>query len=243
MDENKDDPKATMDHTQKAYMGIRQMLFHNEISPGQKISYRELAEKLNMSPTPVIQALKFLEFQNLVRREPNRGYFTQPLSLQEVEEIYDLREVIELSMLSKAIRQLDKEGTEKLQKAFDAYMVSAHNFYRAHEAKELTEANFNDELLKDMEFHLTLASLSQCRVHQAVLRNLFDLLYLKYRASILFVTAKGNVDIEHRHIFEAVIAGDFQKSKEALALHLSNVKKHALSCLAQKLKEKKGIAF
>jgi DNA-binding GntR family transcriptional regulator len=165
------------------------------------------------------------------------------MSLQEVEEIYDLREAIELSMLSKAIRQLNNEGLEKLQKAYDAYMVSAHNFYSAHEKKELTEANFNDELLKDMEFHLTLASLSQCRVHQAVLRNLFDLLYLKYRASLLFLTVKGDVDTEHRNIFKAVIAGDLRRSKKFLALHISNVKKHALSCLAQKIKEKEGIAF
>ena len=91
--------EGKMAHTRKAYLGIRNMLFHNEIGPGQKISYRDLAERLGMSQTPVIQALKWLEFQQLVRHEPNRGYYTAPVSLQEVEEIYDLRELIELALL------------------------------------------------------------------------------------------------------------------------------------------------
>ena len=68
-------PIPEIDHTQKAYMGIRRMLFHNEIGPGQKISYRDLAERLKMSSTPVIQAFKQLEFQELVRHEPNHGYY------------------------------------------------------------------------------------------------------------------------------------------------------------------------
>ena len=90
-------------HTQIAYEGIRRMLFHNEIVPGSKISYRDLSERLGMSQTPVIQALKWLEFQQLVRHEPHRGYFTAEISLQEVEEVYELRELIELSLLSRTV--------------------------------------------------------------------------------------------------------------------------------------------
>ena len=51
------------DHSQKAYKGLRRMLYLKELVPGQKIAYREIAERLNMSPTPIIQALKLLEFQ------------------------------------------------------------------------------------------------------------------------------------------------------------------------------------
>lgn len=88
--------KETVDHVEVAYDGIRMMLLKNEILPGRKISYRQLAEKLSMSLTPVIQALKRLEYQGLVRHEPNRGYFTEPMSLQEVQEIYEMREVLEI---------------------------------------------------------------------------------------------------------------------------------------------------
>ena len=72
------------------------MMFHKEIASGQKIACRDLANRLGMSPTPVIQALKWLEFQGLVRHEPERGYYTEPFNLEEVEEIYELREVVEV---------------------------------------------------------------------------------------------------------------------------------------------------
>ena len=53
------------DLTYKAYNAIRQMLFYNEIQPGQKIKYKDLASRIGVSMTPVIQALKWLEFRNI----------------------------------------------------------------------------------------------------------------------------------------------------------------------------------
>ena len=100
---NKNKYSRQKDHTKKAYRGIRKMLFHKEIVPGQKIAYRDLSERLKMSPTPVIQALKWLEFQGLVRHEPNRGYYTEPISLEEAREIYELREILEISLLPDTI--------------------------------------------------------------------------------------------------------------------------------------------
>ncbi len=55
---NKDTEKS--DLTYKAYSAIRQMLFYNEIQPGQKIKYKDLANSIGVSMTPVIQALKWL---------------------------------------------------------------------------------------------------------------------------------------------------------------------------------------
>ena len=75
------------------------MLFHNEIVAGQKVPFKDLAVQMGMSVTPVIQALKFLEFQGLVRREPNKGYFIETLKLDELEGLYKFRKVLELTML------------------------------------------------------------------------------------------------------------------------------------------------
>jgi DNA-binding GntR family transcriptional regulator len=74
------------DSSQIAYHGIRRMLYSKELTPGQKIAYRDLAEKLQLSPTPIIQALKWLELQGFVYHEPKRGYSMAPFSLKEIEE-------------------------------------------------------------------------------------------------------------------------------------------------------------
>ena len=72
--------------------------FNKELVPGQRIAYRDLAEKLQLSPTPIIQALKWLELQGFVQHEPNRGYSMAPFSLKEIEELYEIRELIEPSL-------------------------------------------------------------------------------------------------------------------------------------------------
>ena len=164
--------------TQKAYKSIRKMLFHGEIVPGQKIPYRDLAKKLKMSPTPVIQALKWLEIQGLVRQEPNRGCYVEPFSLDEVSQLYDLRQTIELAVLPQALMRMDEKDEEALKKALADHKDAEHASF------------LNERLLKDMEFHLALASIAQWHVHQRVLKGLFDSLYLKYRGNF-FISPPG----------------------------------------------------
>jgi DNA-binding GntR family transcriptional regulator len=224
------DPTSSR-YIDKAYMSIRQMLFHKEIGSGQKIACRDLATRLGMSPTPVIQALKWLEFQGLVRHEPERGYYTEPFSLEEVEEIYDLRELVEVSLLPGTLQRLDQEGIQRLQAALDAHLSAAREVY------------LNGRLITDMEFHLTLASLSGRHLHQRVLRNLFDLLYLKYRGSFLSVRPMEYVDSEHRKIFESVVSRDLQKSQETLSQHILGIKRDVLMVLRRMIEEKEHSKF
>lgn len=222
---------TSSNHINKAYTAIRQMMFHKEIGSGQKIACRDLAGRLEMSPTPVIQALKWLEFQGLVRHEPERGYYTEPFSLEEVEEVYELREAVEVSLIPETLSRLDEEGIKRLQTALEAHLSAARESY------------LYGRLLTDMEFHLTLASLSGRRLHQRMLRNLFDLLYLKYRGSYLSVRPMEYVDSEHQKIFESVVSRDLKKARETLSQHISGIKKDVLTSLRRMIEEKERSKF
>jgi DNA-binding GntR family transcriptional regulator len=215
-----------IDHTHRAYQGIRQMLFQNQIVPGQKIAYSDLAKRLHMSATPVIQALKFLEFQGLVRHEPNRGYHAAPIDITEVEESYDLRILIETSLLDATLKRLDPAGIARLQKALNAHAQSAGG------------QPLNQRLHRDMEFHLVLAALSGCGVQQKVLRDLFDILYLKYRTSYLFITSMDTAAEEHRRLLSAITAGDLHGARKVLSEHILHVKRHVVDGLKQMLAQK-----
>jgi DNA-binding GntR family transcriptional regulator len=213
-------------HTRKAYQGIRQMLFHNEIVPGQKIAYRDLAERLGMSQTPVIQALKWLEFQGLVRHERHRGYYTEPVSIQEVAEIYDFREQIELALLPATLARMDNSAIQKLEAALNAHLKASREIY------------LYGRLLKDMEFHLTLAGLSGNRIQHQTLRLLFDLLYLKYGGNILFSTSMDKADTAHKELFSHIRGNRLKDAKTVLSRHINSVKDHVLSGLERLMKEK-----
>ncbi len=213
--------KKEASHTQIAYEGIKELLFTNEISPGQKISYRQLAERLGMSLTPVIQALKHLEFQGIVRYEPNKGYATEPMSMQEVQEIYDLRELIEISLLPDVIANLTEAGIKTLKSLLMAPDGA------------MNETIPNEQLLRDREFHLTLAILSGRKVQIQMLQHLFDLLYLKYRGSLLFIKAKDPVGSEHQNIFDAVVSHDVDEAVTAMQAHFTKIRSQALKSLGR----------
>jgi len=230
---------AALDLTKKAHMLIRQMMFHNEIVPGQKLAYRDLAKRLNMSLTPVSNALKYLEFQGLVRKELNRGYFTEPIRMKEVQEIYDFREVIEVSLLADTIANLDNKGKKILREAFEASVDAPSDTY------------VSQRVSKDVRFHMTLAELSRNRTQTRALGHLFDLLYLKYGGDVLFNTYMKPDDFAahiastascHQQVYDAVIGKDLDSAKEALSRHIKTVKEDVL-CGLERMREDKHNAI
>ncbi len=204
------------EHSHKAYMGIRQLLYVKELVPGQKISCGDLAAKLEMSLTPVIQALKLMEIQGFVRHEPNRGYFLTPFSLEEVREIYELRLLIEPAMLPAAVSRMGKAGIEELKTAMDAHASAGEDPF------------MQDRLLRNVEFHLTLASLSRLDTHIRILKQIYNLLFLKYGGNYLPVAFSRSVNDEHQRIFDAVCAGNVALAQEVLTGHIAHVKERVL---------------
>ena len=213
--------QSAEDFTREAYMGIRRMFFVNEIGPGQKISYSDLAKRLGMSTTPVIQALKRLEDQGLVRHEPNRGYYTEDISLAEIIEIYEFRELIECALLPKTMAALNKRKLHTLKKALDNHLAAVRDVF------------LRERLVKDMDFHLTLASLSGSTIQVNTLKTLFDLLYLKYRANVLFITPMDQVDDEHIRLYDCVATGDLEGATAILRQHIAHVRDFAVASIRQ----------
>lgn len=184
-----------------------------------------------MSPTPIIQALKWLEIQGLVRHEPHRGYHIEPFSLQEVEEIYELRELLELSLLPVAFEHLDEEAIQHLKAALEAHLSAVREFY------------LKERLFKNMEFHLALAALSKKETQLRILRNIFDLLFLKYGGNYLPIASLTSVDQEHQEIFDCVVSRDLKGAQKVLSQHISNVKRQVLQSLRQMLEEDEKLSM
>lgn len=202
--------KQSEDSSQIAYQGIRRMIYAKELVAGQKIAYRDLAEKLDLSPTPIIQALKRLELLGFVSHETNRGFYMTPFSLKEVEEIYEMRELIEPSLVAATVQNIDKKGLADLKRALEAHLSAERDFY------------LKDRLFKNREFHLVLAGLSRKETQIRILRNLFDILFLKY--SDLPRSSLVATDQEHQEIFDAVSLRSMDRAQTVLKNHVTNVK-------------------
>ncbi len=224
-------PKQQEDSSQIAYQGIRRMLYNKELVPGQRIAYRDLAEKLQLSPTPIIQALKWLELQGFVHHEPNRGYSMAPFSLKEMEELYELRELIEPSLVSATIQRIDKRGLGELKAALEAHLSAEREFY------------LKERLFKNREFHMTLASLSGKATQIRILQNVFEMLFLKYGGNYFPVASLTATDQAHQEIYDAVALRSMERAQTIVKNHITNVKVQVLSSVKKMLAEQERSEF
>jgi len=223
--------KSQEDSSLIAYQGIRRMLYSKELVPGQKIAYRDLAEKLQLSPTPIIQALKWLELQGFVHHEPNRGYSMAPFSIKELEELYELRELIEPSLVSTTIQNIDKKGLAELKAALEAHLSAEREFY------------LKERLFKNREFHMTLASLSGKGTQIRVLQNVFEMLFLKYGGNYFPMSSLIATDQAHQEIYDAVSLRSQERAQTVLKNHVTNVKIQVLSSVKKMLAEQEQSIF
>jgi DNA-binding GntR family transcriptional regulator len=223
--------KQQEDSSLIAYQGIRRMLYNKELAPGQKIAYRDLAEKLQLSPTPIIQALKWLELQGFVHHEPNRGYSMAPFSIREIEELYELRELIEPSLVPATIQNIDKKGLSELKTALEAHLSAEREFY------------LKERLFKNREFHMTLASLSGKGTQIRVLQNVFEMLFLKYGGNSLSMSSLISTDQAHQEIYDAVSLRSLERAQTVLKNHITNVKVQVLSSVRKMLAEQEQSVF
>jgi len=219
------------DLAHQAYMGIRQMLMYNEISPGEKIKYQDLADRLGVSITPVIHALKWLEFKNVVRYEHNKGYYVNEANPREIQEIYETREVLEVAILPQTIAHLDDNGIEKMGSALDSFK------------EKVEKRDYYGRLISDMKFHFTLASLSQCQIQLKILEELFDLLFLRYSHDLVITSISETSLQEHQKIFNCLVSKNLSDLEMALSSHLVNVKDNIVKSLGRISTEKREQIF
>jgi DNA-binding GntR family transcriptional regulator len=80
---------------QRAYLAVRHIILHLQLPPGQTVLEREIAEILGMSRTPVHEALVRLEMEGWIRLIPRRGFIVSPIVAEDLQQIYEIVEVLD----------------------------------------------------------------------------------------------------------------------------------------------------
>ena len=99
----------------EAYASLRKALFQGVFKPNQKITEYEIADALGVSRTPVREALNLLRSQGILRQERGGSYvFTLP-SLKQIEEIFEIRRVLEPLAAKKVIGNCTETDIDRLE--------------------------------------------------------------------------------------------------------------------------------
>ena len=195
-----------MKNVNQAYRAIKNMIARYQLVPGQKIIYDELARKIRMSKTPVISALNRLEQEELVVSIPNRGYFVKEVTVEEIDELFDIREALELLAVDGAIRF---QTPPTLQAA-----VKALNEHRDHDSPARYRA------VLDGTFHLRIAEMGSNRSLVKLLPHLFELIYFRHRIEGVSPRRLRETPREHQAILNAIAERDAAKAKRLMRRHM-----------------------
>ena len=134
--------------TEKAYTSIKDQIVHYRLKPRESLRYSDLAEALNMSQTPVREALVRLDREGLVCRQGGRGYVVRGLDLAEIKELYDFRIVVEVEAARLAAGAGEPECLNRLSQI-------------TKQVISLLEDGRKEEILPlEQEFHTVILSAS-----------------------------------------------------------------------------------
>jgi DNA-binding GntR family transcriptional regulator len=207
---------------EKAYRSIRNMMLQQKLGPGQKLIYRDLSEKLQMSKTPVMYALGRLEQEGFIELVPNSGYSVKEIDLKEIEDLFDMREALETHAVMLAVERKSPRGGLKL----------LENKIREHQ-EYLTPTYDRKKLVLDAEVHLQIAALSGNQVLLELLRNVFEHLYLRSRVELMDPARLSVAPSEHRKILGLIRKGEASALEQILTEHIHAAKQAMVSCLCK----------
>lgn len=213
-----DDSKNLME---KAYRQIKNMIFQQKIGPGQKLIYRDLSERLDMSKTPIMYALGRLEQEGFVELMPNLGYFVKELDVQEFENLFDVREALEVHAIAAAIDHQTPDDLENLTKRVEQHGEYMPPFYD------------RKKLVLDAEVHLQIALMSKNKVLVKQLRQIFEHIYLRYRVERMHPTRLYIASEEHHQIEEVIRRKDYGKAEKMIRKHIRAAKETMTSGLSR----------
>jgi DNA-binding GntR family transcriptional regulator len=205
--------------TQMVYRKIKEMMLNYEIVPGQRLIFSDLAKRMGVSRTPVNNALGILANEGFLDLIPHQGYSVHQITKEEAESLYEIREIIELGALGKAIRALNPKKLGELE-----------------EKKRLYENAVVDQVSRgrftlDQEFHACLVQMSDNLYLADYFREVYQRIFLRHRIEGLRADRAQKVVSEHDEIFEAVSLKDIEWAKESIKSHIKAGKEYIFSII------------
>jgi len=192
---------------EKAYRQIKEQIVTTKLRPGALISEADMMSELALGRTPIREAMKQLEADNLVSITPRRGMFVTDITVTDLTQIFEVRVEIEPLAVRLAVQRISKKELAQLR----------------HLAEEYQNADFKDTemLLKlDRDFHTLLAEAAH---NKFLLKDLMHYYNLSLRIWYLALNYAQPDDIDmkaHLEILEAIEVMDVETAERRMKKHI-----------------------
>lgn len=182
---------------------LRRAILKGDFKPGQRLVQTELAELIGVSRMPIREALRTLEIEGLVTLEPHKGAVVRTINKKDIEEIYELRAIMEPLALKKSIHNFTKED-----------IVTLKSYH-----KIMGETDSEDVYIElNSKFHQLLVS--QCDSDR-ILRFIETISRGFPQDTPQIIPGQiSKSNQEHEKILNAIIEEDSEKASQLLAQHI-----------------------
>lgn len=195
--------------TQLVEEAIRAKILRGELQTGQPLRQDALAKEFNVSRIPVREALMQLEAQGLVSFEAHKGATVTELSPDKIDELFELRAVVECFVLERAIQNMtedDLKNANAIREQFEDVVR------RGAEVEEWSNYNY--------ALHKALYEPANMPETMDVIYNLNTKCDRYIRMQLLFTSGIEKADKEHLALYEMCKNRDIEGAKYILRKHI-----------------------
>ncbi|WP_062234654.1 GntR family transcriptional regulator [Fictibacillus sp. FJAT-27399] len=205
------------------YQTLKKSILNGSLKPGQLLIENKVATKLSVSRTPVREALRMLETDNLVTIMPGRRIIVSIPRIQDIEEIYQIRLMVE----TDALRNITSENHSIIRQLEKCLENAAQ--HQDSDSVEFAQRN--------SEFHSTLISSLNNRYLEQFVDTLQDTIVRYQMYSLTNDKWAGKSESEHWDIVQCLKKGNTEGAVQVLHKHLTTAKKVLTSILSENFRE------
>jgi DNA-binding GntR family transcriptional regulator len=190
---------------QQVYETLEELIIFGLLTPGQHLVEADLAKRLGVSRIPVREALQLLHSNGWVELRQRQGAFVHRPTLEEVDEVFTVRTLLEVESARIAAANVTKESVRKLRRTTKAG------------AKALATGDEEALVRLNSEFHAQITALAGNRVLAEMIGRL-DKRIRWYFASVARTRGEDSWK-EHDELINALEAGDSQRAAQTMRKH------------------------
>ncbi|MGE5123270.1 MAG: GntR family transcriptional regulator [Acidobacteriaceae bacterium] len=214
--------------TDWAYHWLKRAILSLDLAPGAQLNINTIASELNISRTPIREAFLRLEKDGLVKSIPRIGFYVTEITKRDLEELYEIRELLESRAIEDAVNNLNDQDLRKVDHLIETGFMS------------IEEKDVDKYLQAEIDFHNFLIEHSRNRHLISIMESLRDLT-LRWRN--LSLRTFRNLKLsqqEHIDIVAAMKSRDGKKAGEMMSRHIRNSQARILK-LVETLSHQDGV--
>jgi len=199
-----------------AYGTIKQAILNMELRPGAHMTIEETAHELGTSRTPVREALLRLESEGLIRAVPRVGYYVAEISRRDLEEVFELRALLESYAAKRATPLLTDDELAHIDELLERGCAA------------VDKGNLREFLDFEAALHAAITSHAQNSHLSRVMMSLADLIY---RERVMSIESIENVRLscaEHTRLVQALHERNPEKAGTLMWEHIWAVRERML---------------